>query len=261
MQKRHRDPDQYFKEQGITTKNYVIPYAGNYTPVTQSSTILEIGCGKGGNLLPFLEMGCQCTGIDINTGDIEYAGLNLEKYVSTGRLRLLATDIYKVDIENVGKFDFIFMKDVIEHIPDQEKFMSFLKNFLNPDGCVLFSFPPWYMPFGGHQQVCINKYASKLPYYHVLPKNLYKYILKLFGESDATVEGLIDIKNTGISIERFEKILKKEGYKTIHKTAYFINPNYEIKFGLKPRIVIFPFNKIYFLRNFYTTCMYYLIKL
>ena len=260
MQKRHGDRDQYFKEQGITTKKYVIPYAAHHRALTESSTILEIGCGKGGNLVPFLEMGCKCTGIDISAGDIEFAGVNLQNYVINGQLSLVASDIYKVDIKSVGKFDFIFMKDVIEHIPNQEKFMSFLKNFLNPNGSILFAFPPWYMPFGGHQQVCRNKYGSKLPYYHILPESLYKIILKFFGESDVTIEGLIDIKNTGISIERFERILQKEEYTTIKKTAYFINPNYEIKFGLKPKKVIFPLDKIYFLRNFYTTCMYYLIK-
>ena len=261
MQDRHSNRDQYFKEQGITTKKYVIPYAAAFKPITKDTKVLEIGCGKGGNLLPFLEMGCQCTGIDISEGDIEFAGQNLEEYVTNGQLTLIANDIYKVETGSTGKFDFIFMKDVIEHIPNQEKFMPFLKNFLNPDGCILFAFPPWYMPFGGHQQVCKSKLASTLPYYHILPEFIYRSILKLFGESEATIEGLVDIKNTGISIERFEKILTKEQFKVIRKTTYFINPNYEIKFGLKPKKVVFPFDRISFLRNFYTTCMYYLIRM
>lgn len=260
MQKRHNDRDQYFKEQGITTLKYVIPYAGHHTTITSETSVLEIGCGKGGNLLPFLEMGCKCTGIDLSESDIAFAGQNLETYLKNDQLTLIASDIYKVDIQQTGKFDFIFMKDVIEHIPNQEKFMAFLKNFLNPEGTILFAFPPWYMPFGGHQQVCKSKYASKLPYYHILPESIYKFILKSSGESQATIEGLIDIKRTGISIERFERILKNENFKIIKKTPYFINPNYEIKFGLKPKIVVFPFDQIYFLRNFYTTCMYYLIK-
>jgi SAM-dependent methyltransferase len=260
MQERHQNRDQYFKEQGITTKKYVIPYSEPEFKISKDTTILEIGCGKGGNLLPFLEMGCRCTGIDISEGDIQFAGQNLEEYLDNNQLTLIAKDIYDIDLDSVGKYDFIFMKDVIEHIPNQEKFMHFLKGFMNENGVILFAFPPWYMPFGGHQQVCKNKLASKLPFYHVLPNFMYRFILKSLGESDVTIEGLIELKSTGISIERFERILRKEDYKIIKKTSYLFNPNYEIKFNLKPKTVIFPFNNIPFFRNFYTTCMYYLIS-
>ena len=61
-------------------------------------------------------------------------------------------------------------------------------------------------------------------------------------------------------VERFERILRKENFKIMKKTDYLINPNYEIKFGLKPKRVLIPFNKIPFLRNFYTTAVYYVIK-
>lgn len=259
MQERHRNGEQYFKEQSITTKKYVIPYSEPEFKIDKKTTILEIGCGKGGNLLPFLELGCKCTGIDISKPDIGFAQENLIEYINNGQLELIAEDIYKVDLTSSGKFDFIFMKDVIEHIPNQEKFMSFLKNFMNENGTILFAFPPWYMPFGGHQQVCKGKISSKLPYYHALPSNIYKFILKILGEDEQTINGLLELKSTGISIERFEKILRKENYKIIKKTNYLFNPNYEVKFGLKPKTVLFPFNNLPFVRNFYTTCMYYLI--
>ena len=55
-----------------------------------------------------------------------------------------------------NQFDVIILKDVIEHVPEQEKFVPYLKNFLKPGGQIFFGFPPWYMPFGGHQQVCKN---------------------------------------------------------------------------------------------------------
>jgi SAM-dependent methyltransferase len=196
---------------------------------------------------------------NLSEGDIQFAGQNLEEYLENKQLTLIAKDIYEVDIDSIGKFDFIFMKDVIEHIPNQEKFMHFLKGFMNEKGVILFAFPPWYMPFGGHQQVCKNKLASKLPFYHILPNFIYRFILKTLGESKETILSLSDIKSTGISIERFERIIKKEEFKLIKKTSYLFNPNYEIKFNLTPKKIIFPFNQIPFFRNFYTTCMYYLI--
>ena len=33
--------------------------------------ILEIGCGDGGNLLPFTELGCNTTGVDLSAGRIK----------------------------------------------------------------------------------------------------------------------------------------------------------------------------------------------
>lgn len=33
--------------------------------------VLEIGCGDGGNLLPFAELGCNTTGVDLSTRRIK----------------------------------------------------------------------------------------------------------------------------------------------------------------------------------------------
>ena len=152
------------------------------------------------------------------------------------------------------------MRDVIEHIPNQEKFMAFAKRFLKPEGKFFLAFPPWQNPFGGHQQICQSKILSKLPYFHLLPKSMYKLMLKWFGETEKRTEELLFIKETGISIERFERILKLEKYQINKRTFYLINPNYETKFGLKPRIQLGIISAIPWVRNFFTTAMYYVIS-
>jgi hypothetical protein len=83
---------------------------------------------------------------------------------------------------------------------------------------------------------------------------------KTFGESEATIKGLFEIKDTGISIERFEYILKRENYKTEKRVFWFINPNYQTKFGLKPRKQIKLITSIPWLRNFFTTAIYYVVS-
>jgi hypothetical protein len=100
---------------------------------------------------------------------------------------------------------------------------------------------------------------SKLPYSHILPAFLYKGILKAFGESDKAVEDLLEIKQTGISLERFERIARREGYSIARKTLYFINPNYETKFGLKPRVQSPVVTAVPFVRNFFVTAGYYVL--
>jgi hypothetical protein len=117
---------------------------------------------------------------------------------------------------------------VVEHIHDQDKFLHLIKDLLAPNAIIFFAFPPWQSPFGGHQQICENKILSIFPYFHLLPIPLYKRVLKLFGESEGKISGLLEIKETGISLERFERLAQKNGYIQLLKTLYFINPNYEI---------------------------------
>ena len=112
------------------------------------------------------------------------------------------------------------------------------------------------MPFGGHQQIAHGKWLSKLPWYHLLPRPLYRSILKWNKEP---VEELMEIRDTRITIERFEKICRQTGYAVLHKIHYLINPIYEWKFGWKPRKQWAPVKAIPWVRNFFTTCVYYLI--
>jgi len=261
MQLRHKNRKIYFKEQIITTNQYVIPFIEKHLPINANTRVLEIGCGEGGNLEPFLDLGCKVVGIDLNEGKIEKAKNYFADHEYSQKISFILRDIYKIGTEEVGSFDLIIMRDVIEHIHDQEKFMGYVKKFLSPKGKIFFGFPPWQMPFGGHQQVCENKIASKLPYYHLLPRPLYKGMLKMFGEKPRRIEGLLEVKETGISIERFVRILKKENYKIDDKTEYLINPNYEVKFKLKPRKQFALISAIPYFKNYFTTCCYCLISL
>ena len=65
MQKRHTDRKMYFRDLEITSKEFYINYLSDFTELTPKSRILEVGCGEGGNLVPFAQLGCRVTGIDI----------------------------------------------------------------------------------------------------------------------------------------------------------------------------------------------------
>jgi 2-polyprenyl-3-methyl-5-hydroxy-6-metoxy-1,4-benzoquinol methylase len=224
--------------------------------------VLEIGCAEAGVLKAFTELGHTCVGIELSDARTKLARQYLHKELESGYIQFLNEDIH--DINPTEKFDRLFdvviLKDVIEHIHDQEKFIQELKKFLTPDGLVFFGFPPWYMPFGGHQQLASNKWLSKIPYYHILPKFLYKSILKMGKERDIQVENLLEIKQTGISIERFRKIVLKNGWEIEKQKSWLFNPIYQWKFGLKPRTVYPIFSSIPGLRNLYTTAAYFVIK-
>ncbi len=259
MFQRHKDKSIYFEEQSHTTEKFVIPYIEAHRKIEPGMQILEIGCGEGGNLRPFIDRNCLVTGIDLSEKRIELAQSFFENHPKKDNLTLLCLNVYDAE-DRLGQYDVVLLRDVIEHIFDQEKFMGFMKRFLKPDGIAFFAFPPWQNPFGGHQQVCQSWIISKFPYIHLLPTFLYKGILTLAGETEGRIKGLMGIKRTGISIERFKRILNKEVYHILEEDYYLINPNYETKFGLKPRKQSKLIASIPWLRNFLTTAMYYVIK-
>jgi len=152
------------------------------------------------------------------------------------------------------------MRDVIEHIHDQKKFMAFVQQFLHDESLFFLAFPPWQNPFGGHQQICKNKILGALPYFHLLPSCCYRLLLKSGGESEATIGNLLEVKETGLSIERFQKIVETSGFQILSKRYYFINPNYEIKFGIKPVRQSRLIGGIPWLRNFLTTSVFFLLS-
>lgn len=256
--KQHKDDKLRYEQQVDNSRSYVLPFIAETKQLGPGINVLEIGCGEGGVLVPFAEAGCNCVGVDLNPIRIDYANDFMADYVKKGQVEFLYKNVYDDDFLARFKnhFDVIILKDTIEHIPEQELFIPYLKNLVKRDGQIFFGFPPWYMPFGGHQQLAYKKIAM-MPYYHILPKAIYKGMLKIFGEDEGVIRELMEVYDTRISIERFERILRKSGLDVKNKQHYLINPIYKYKFGLNPvkqsRIV----SAIPFVRNFVTTCVYY----
>lgn len=249
----------YFLQQHYTTETYILPYLAKFRPITASSRVLEVACGEAGNLMAFVNLGCEVVGVDFNGDKIKKGEDFLKKHAkSSDNFKLITSDIYHLTTDDIGQFDIIILRDAIEHIPNQEKFMGFLRQFSKPDGHVFFGFPPWYMPFGGHQQGC-KSILKKVPYFHILPMPIYKAILRLFKEPEGHIQSLVNNKETGITIERFRRAVKMNQWAVLDETLYLINPNYDTKFGLKPRKQFGFLAAIPFFRNFFTTCAYYII--
>ncbi len=261
MQQRHKDRRLYFQELANTSREFYIMYVENWIPVGTNTKVLEIGCGEGGNLLPFAEKGCQVTGIDLNERQIENATLYFKENNQIGKF--IASDFLLVPEPKSEEdlFDIILVHDVIEHIeePYKMQFFQHMKHFMRHDAIAFFAFPSWQMPFGGHQQICLHA-MSKIPFIHLLPTRAYRFLLSKTGEPESTIEELMSIKRSRMPIERFEKITKKTGMHVVHRTLWVINPHYHQKFGLRPLREGWPFTVIKYLRNFYTTSAWFILK-
>lgn len=257
----HKDKDRYFDIQYRVTKDYIIPFLEEHLPGKKWNRVLEIGSAEAGVLKAFLELGANCTGIELSADRVELASRYHAEAIAEGRISFVNRNVFDIDPEHDlgGRFDLVILKDVIEHIPGQKEFMHQLASFLEKDGVIFFGFPPWYMPYGGHQQVC-KSWVSKVPYVHLLPTPLYKSILQMAGESEHTVQNLLEVKSTGISIERFEKALQYNKLGIIARRHYLTNPIYQYKFGWKPRKQNAFISRMPVVRNFFTTASYYIIK-
>lgn len=262
MFKFHKDRERYFKIQTIVTEDYIIPFIKDAFVEGEKMNVLEIGCAEAGVLKAFTKNDHSCVGIELSESRTEHAKHFMKEEIDKGLISFINKNIYDESIKDdlKMKFDLVILKDVIEHIHEQHIFISKVHEFLKPKGKIFFAFPPWQMPFGGHQQMCKSKILSKLPYYHILPKPIYKAILKGFGETEVKVDNLLEIKDTRISIEQFERICKNNDFSIVKKDFFLVNPIYKYKFGLKPRKQIGLINSLPYLRNYLTTCAYYLIE-
>ncbi|MBK8700501.1 MAG: class I SAM-dependent methyltransferase [Saprospiraceae bacterium] len=249
----HGNKSAYFEIQRWVTANYIIPFLS--LPADKKLHVLEIGCGEAGVLKEFLDLGHYGTGIELSPTRVELAKRFLDQEIAEGRAAIINSNIYDIDpnTQEGLKFDLIVLKDVIEHIPDQEKFIHELHDFLLPGGRVFFAYPPWWMPFGGHQQICNSRVLSKLPWIHLLPKSWYKTLLHWAGESEATIHELLDIKETGLIAEDLYTTLSKTGFSVNKQQFWIINPIYVRKFRLKPLASLI---NIPYLRNIYCTAHY-----
>lgn len=258
MQKRHKDYRSYFEESTLSSEKYYITYIREHSSLTLGAhlKVLEVGCGLGGNLLPFARLGCKVCGVDFDAEAITRArAFFAEKGLEA---QFTYADIHTYT--DSTKYNLILLHDSIEHIPNKRALMLRLQALLADGGIIHISFPAWYMPFGGHQQVGRTWFVSHCPFLHLLPRSIYAWSLRKSGEPEGAIKDFLSIKETRMTIQAFQRLCSSTCYEIIHRRLYLINPHYEEKFGLKPRLLWNGIAAIPYLRDIFSTSCHYLIK-
>ena len=255
----HENRARYFAHQCRVTADHVIPFVEQSGPLPTGAHVLEIGCAEAGVLKAFLERGAVAVGVDRNGQRLERGKEFLAPAIADGRLTLLHQDAHDL-LEHRrfhGYFDLIVLKDVIEHVEDRPSLFAVMAKLLAPTGRVFMAFPPWRMPFGGHQQMCKSRVLSRLPYFHLLPMPAYDSLLGWFGEKPSRRESLLATKRTGIASAEFEALTRRVGYRIVSERFYLLNPMYAYRFGVTAREQVPLIAAQKSLRDFVTTCAYY----
>jgi 2-polyprenyl-3-methyl-5-hydroxy-6-metoxy-1,4-benzoquinol methylase len=94
---------------------------------------LEVGCGSGASVRAATDLGWKATGIDI---DPELIGTGIEQHGADLRCTPLQLGGF-----DAGSFDFIRLRDVIEHLPDPYESLLEIQRLLRPGGIALFVAP------------------------------------------------------------------------------------------------------------------------
>ncbi len=192
-------------------------------------SVLDVGCGYGGVLAVLQEKFglSQALGIDL---DAEMIRVGMERG-PTG-MRLETGNFFTLKPEG---YDFILMRDVLEHIVDVEKALAKAVSLLKPGGMIYVSFAPFYSPFGGHQHNGAGLF-SNIPWLQILPETWFRKLLQLPGNSYKSATGLESdmdsVLRTRLTLAGFRAVLPKVGLGIRYYAQYLVRPDYRIKFGL-----------------------------
>ncbi|MFQ6112738.1 MAG: class I SAM-dependent methyltransferase [bacterium] len=243
--------DYYSRYQYLLAKDYICPTLEKWGVRIAESHILDVGCGDGGFAHALVNLGAECLGLDIKN-------FNWATHATPG-LRFITGDICNAEtVKQIGgKFDLIIARDVIEHISDKEAFFRNVLSLLKDDGRLFFTFPPFYSPFGAHQQVFLKSKLKALPYLHWLPDKPYTWLVSHFENGTAHWAEILDIRKTRTSIRLFKSLVKRFGLRILKSKYYLFRPTFRIRYGLPPLGAFW--GKVPWLNEITVTAVYFLL--
>ena len=118
----------YKNEAGMTKTEAVLEYC-------KGTTLLEIGCAPGAFLRRATEVGYSCVGIEPCYEHIDFI---------MGHSNCIVYHGFFEEIELSEKFDTIVAMDVLEHVPDPERFIAKAISMLRDGGRIVLMLPAIY---------------------------------------------------------------------------------------------------------------------
>ena len=212
----------YWGYQRRLAREFVIPLLEGEIGPIRNRTLLDLGCGEGGVALEAGAAGAVAVGVDLDASRVE-------------RGRILAeVEGFDVDLRiadvNDGTFpemDIVVLRDVIEHLAEPEVFLAGLHRHLKPTGVVYVSFPPYYSPFGLHQQLLPGPWMRRMPWLSLLPPTLVRERVAKGPHAD----DIRDLARCRLTIRGFETAVKRAGFEPVRRRGYLLRPAHAVRFG------------------------------
>ena len=134
-----------------------------------------------------------------------------------------------------SRFDIIILRDVIEHLDNKQtdKLFKQINLLSNLDTLILITFPPFYSPFGLHQQVLLKSILRFIPYLSLIPKDIIKVLVEGDKDNKEGVEELLSLYESKKTISMLYKLVRRNGYSVLDEKFFHIRPSHEIRYGFK----------------------------
>lgn len=149
----------------IVLKNYL-------SNLDKDATILDIGCGTGGNIQLLSHFYKNIIGVEPNERAIEYCkGKNLPNIIKSGLPDLTGVEDSTADV--------ILLFDVLEHVNDDSLALSVIKNKLKDGGYLILTVPAFAFLWSTHDEVFHHKRRYNIKQIKNMLKTLDLKIVKL----------------------------------------------------------------------------------
>jgi SAM-dependent methyltransferase len=254
--------DQYYRRyQYVLAHRYLIPLLIQWGVDLDGKRLLEVGCGDGGCGAAFHDLGCIVTMMDLDERLVSLAErFNDEKGLN---IKTFAGDIFDEhgEVYKQGPFDIVMFRDVMEHLDEPDRALEIAARNLSGGGVILVVFPPYYSPYGAHQQILPRKMIgpipyNKLPYIQLLPHRIFSAIVGGEGAANREVQRLRGIR---LTLGRFEGSADRAGFKIRRKKLYLSRPTFALRYGI-PVIEASILGKVPLLNELVVTAGYYLLE-
>jgi SAM-dependent methyltransferase len=217
--------------QYLLGRDFTVEYLKKCNAFAEGTIICEIGSGEGGVAQALSVAGAKeilCT--DILEHRLE-AGQNMANNFGLN-MKYIYHNIMEDEIpaEWLGKYDLVILRDVIEHLEDPELALKQILLLLKKGGKLYITFPPYFSPYGGHQQIVRGNIFSKLPFIHFLPKVIFKFLVS--SGLDYGIEEVMRLKDYRLTPKKFKRIAKKLNYTISTQDYFLLRPVFKPRFNL-----------------------------
>jgi len=219
--------ESYYEYERVLAQGILIPFLEREGIVLNGRRVLDVGCGAGG-FLNALAARFQIEGLGI-----DYDPEILAQCRPAAGVTLQAADFLAADLP--GPFDFILLRDVLEHCVSPREMLARAASSLSPDGHVYITYSPYLSPFGGHQQNA-GGFFSRVPYIQILPESLFLRLVQVRSSFYKTAsylrEDLKRIRKTWLTTGRVKKFCRQLGLRVAYRCVFIVRPDHWYMFGL-----------------------------
>jgi SAM-dependent methyltransferase len=238
----------------------LIPWLSQHRINPANLSIIDLGCLFGGYVVALARAGARCAGLDVDSYALQIA----QRFAQQNKCQcgLIAGDLSDPSLwQRVGeaRYDLVLLRDVIEHLPQPAHALANVWQMLKPGGILYLEFPPYYSPYGGHQQLR-QHLLLRLPFMHLLPMRLLFQVPALVRKDEQDyLEDIKVLERCKLTIHRFEILAKAFGFQCVEKEFYVSRPIFKVRYGI-PTLRIQALGKLPLLRELLVTGVVYLLR-